>query len=37
MLFHYFDRFLADYECRFEKEHGFWTQVAERAILPQFY
>jgi hypothetical protein len=24
VLFHYFDRFLAEYEGRFEKEHGFF-------------
>jgi hypothetical protein len=36
VLFHYFDRFLAEYECRFEKEYGFLRpiikQVAERYL-----
>jgi len=27
VLFHYFDRFLAEYEGRFEKEHGFFRPV----------
>ena len=36
MLFHYFDRFLAEYESRFEKEYGFLRpiikEVAERYL-----
>ena len=36
VLFHYFDRFLAEYESRFEKEHGFLRpiikEVAERYL-----
>ena len=27
MLFHYFDRFLAEYESRFEKEYGYFRPV----------
>jgi len=27
VLFHYFDRFLAEYESRFEKEYGFLRPV----------
>jgi hypothetical protein len=25
VIFHHFDRFLAEYETRFEKEYGFFT------------
>jgi ribosomal protein S27E len=36
VLFHFFDRFLADYEIRFEKEYGFFRpvikEVAERYL-----
>ncbi len=36
VLFHYFDRFLAEYEGRFEKENGFLRsiikEVAERYL-----
>jgi hypothetical protein len=27
VLFHYFDRFLAEYESRFEKEYGFLRPI----------
>jgi len=27
VLFHYFDRFLAEYESRFQKEYGFLRPV----------
>ncbi|MBM3284350.1 MAG: hypothetical protein FJY81_00590 [Candidatus Aminicenantes bacterium] len=27
VLFHYFDRFLAEYETRFEKEYGFFRPI----------
>jgi len=38
VLFHYFDRFLAEHESRFEKEHGFlrpipskgWTEMIRK-------
>jgi len=26
-VFHYFDRFLAEYEGRFEKEYGFFRPI----------
>ena len=29
VLFHYFDRFLADYESRFEKEYGFFRPIVK--------
>jgi len=27
VLFHYFECFLAEYESRFEKEHGFFRPI----------
>jgi len=29
VLFHYFDRFLAEYENRFEKEYGFFRPIVK--------
>jgi hypothetical protein len=32
VLFHYFDRFLAEYEDRFEKEYGFLRPVIKEVV-----
>ena len=32
MLFHYFDRFLAEYESRFEKEYGFLRPIIKEVV-----
>jgi hypothetical protein len=32
VLFHYFDRFLAEYEDRFEKEYGFLRPVIKDVV-----
>jgi ribosomal protein S27E len=32
VLFHYFDRFLAEYEDRFEKEFGFFRPIIKEAV-----
>ena len=32
MLFHYFDRFLAEYEGRFEKEYGFFRPIVKEVV-----
>jgi len=32
VLFHYFDRFLAEYEGRFEKEYGFFRPVVKEVV-----
>ena len=32
MLFHYFDRFLSEYESRFEKEYGFLRPVIKEVV-----
>ena len=32
VLFHYFDRFLAEYESRFEKEYGFLRPVIKEVV-----
>jgi hypothetical protein len=31
-LFHYFDRFLAEYEGRFEKEYGFLRPIIKEVV-----
>jgi hypothetical protein len=31
-LFHYFDRFLAEYEGRFEKEYGFFRPIVKEVV-----
>ena len=33
VLFHYFDRFLAEYEGRFEKEYGFLRPISSLAAV----
>jgi hypothetical protein len=33
VLFHYFDRFLAEYEERFEKEYGFLRSIINHLKL----
>ena len=37
MLFHYFDRFLAEYESRFEKEYGFLRPVIKEVVERYLY
>jgi hypothetical protein len=32
VLFHYFDRFLAEYEGRFEKEYGFFRPIVKEVV-----
>jgi ribosomal protein S27E len=32
VLFHYFDRFLAEYEGRFEKEYGFLRPIIKEVV-----
>jgi len=32
VLFHHFDRFLTDYESRFEREHGFFRPIVKEAV-----
>jgi len=32
VLFHYFDRFLAEYEGRFEKEYGFLRPIIKEGV-----
>lgn len=32
VLFHYFDRFLAEYESRFEKEYGFLRPIVKEVV-----
>jgi hypothetical protein len=32
VLFHYFDRFLAEYEGRFEKEYGFFRPIIKEVV-----
>ena len=32
VLFHYFDRFLAEYENRFEKEYGFFRPIVKEVV-----
>jgi len=31
-LFHYFDRFLSDYEGRFEKEYGYFRPIIKEVV-----
>ncbi|MDH7514127.1 MAG: hypothetical protein QHH14_14370 [Clostridiales bacterium] len=31
-LFHYFERFLVEYESRFEKEHGFLRPIIKEVV-----
>jgi len=32
VLFHYFDRFLAEYESRFEKEYGYFRPIIREVV-----
>jgi len=32
VLFHYFDRFLAEYESRFEKDYGFFRPIIKDVV-----
>ncbi len=32
VLFHYFDRFLAEYEGRFEKEYGYFRPIIKEKV-----
>jgi hypothetical protein len=32
VLFHYFDRFLAEYENQFEKEYGFFRPIVKEVV-----
>jgi len=32
VLFHYFDRFLTEYESRFEKEYGFLRPIIKEVV-----
>ena len=32
VLFHHFDRFLIEYESRFEKEYGFFRPIVKEAV-----
>ncbi|MEO0249084.1 MAG: hypothetical protein ABIN58_05975 [candidate division WOR-3 bacterium] len=32
VLFHYFDRFLAEYEHRYEKEFGFFRSIIKEVV-----
>jgi len=36
VLFHYFDRFLAEYESRFEKEYGFLRPIIKEVVERYF-
>jgi hypothetical protein len=33
VLFHYFDRFLAEYESRFEKQYGFLRPIVKEGAF----
>jgi len=32
VLFHHFDRFLMEYESRFEREYGFFRPIVKEAV-----
>jgi len=32
VLFHYFDRFLTEYESRFEKQYGFFRPIIKEVV-----
>jgi len=32
VLFHHFDRFLIEYESRFEREYGFFRQIVKEVV-----
>lgn len=32
VLFHYFDRFLAEYESRFEREYGYFRPIVREVV-----
>ena len=32
VLFHYFDRFLAEYKGRFEREYGFFSPIIKEGV-----
>ena len=32
VLFHYFDRFLTDYEGRFEKDYGYFRPIVKEVV-----
>jgi len=32
VLFHHFDRFLAEYETRFEREYGFFRPIVKEVV-----
>ena len=32
MLFHHFDRFLAEYESRFEREYGYFRPIIKEVV-----
>ena len=32
VLFHYFERFVSEYELRFEKEHGYFRPVVKEVV-----
>jgi serine/threonine protein kinase len=36
VLFHYFDRFLAEYEGRFEKEYSFFRPIIKEVVEGSF-
>ena len=36
VLFHYFDRFLAEYEGRFEKEYGYFRPIIKEVVKGDF-
>ena len=33
VLFHYFDRFLAEYESRFEREYGYFRPIIKEDVI----
>ena len=32
VLFHHFDRFMAEYETRFEKEYGYFRPISKEMV-----
>ena len=33
VLFHHFDRFLTEYESRFEREYGFFRPIVKEVVI----
>jgi len=37
VLFHHFDRFLTEYESRFEREYGFFRPVVKEVVEKYYF